>query len=122
MNREIKFRAFDDGVMIYSHNNEINTDYFQLSWFFNKIREDAIVMQFTGLTDKNGKEIYSKDYVKQGSDYYRIEMCVGGFECIELKLLKKGGYIEGSTYSFAVLSGRYCEVIGNVFEDKNLFQ
>jgi uncharacterized phage protein (TIGR01671 family) len=64
MNREIKFRAFDDGAMIYSHNNEINTDYFQLSWFFNKIREDAILMKCTGLTDNKGKEIYEGDIVE----------------------------------------------------------
>ena len=78
------------------------------------------VGQFTGLHDKNGKEIYSKDLVRQGSDLYRIELCVGGFECIEIRELKKGGFIEGSTYSFSVLSDRYCEVIGNVFENPEI--
>ena len=66
MKREIKFRAWDDGKMIYhdkmftdlTENNE------HLHHFFERIREDAVIMQYTGLKDKNGKEIYEGDIVK----------------------------------------------------------
>lgn len=116
MNREIKFRAFDDGVMIYSHNNEINTDYFQLSWFFNKIREDAIVMQFTGLTDKNGKEIYEGDKILCDGmigtvKYVNASFIIEWNEDIYSELLgwsdwERGKKNEGNEY----------EVIGNIYQ------
>ena len=57
MNREIKFRAFDDSEMLTM---PINTNY-GLSRFFGCLRDDAVIRQFTGLLDKNGKEIYEGD-------------------------------------------------------------
>jgi len=60
MNREIKFRAFDDGKMLTM---PIDTN-FELSMFFGFLRDDAIIMQYTGLKDRNGKEIYEGDIVE----------------------------------------------------------
>ena len=68
--------------------------------------------QYTGLKDINGTKVFSKDYVKQGDSLFRVEMCIGGFECIEIKLLKNGGFVEGSTYNFSILSDRFCESLG----------
>lgn len=64
MTREIKFRAFDDGKMIYSHNNSFNHSNVQLHWFFQHIREDAIVMQYTGRKGNLEVEIYEGDIVR----------------------------------------------------------
>ena len=72
--REIKFRAFDDGKMLYSHNNITNSSKFQNKWFFEKIREDAIVMQYTGLKDKEGREIYEGDIIAHPEFYETPEM------------------------------------------------
>jgi len=49
--REIKFRAFDDGKML---SMPINSNY-GISRFFGILREDAVIMQFTGMLDCDGK-------------------------------------------------------------------
>jgi uncharacterized phage protein (TIGR01671 family) len=58
--REIKFRAWNDGTM---STMPIETNY-GISRFFGYIQDDpdAIVMQYTGLKDKNGVEIYEGDF------------------------------------------------------------
>lgn len=116
--REIKFRKWHkelSDMTFWDGSKERN----QLFWHtLVEYPNMYQLMQFTGLKDKNGKEIYSKDVIKQGDSIYRVEMCIGGFECIVLKELKSGGYIEGSTYDFSVLSEKHCEVIGNIYEPK----
>jgi hypothetical protein len=96
----IKFRAFDDGKMIYSHNNMENDDFYQLSWFFKAIREDAIIMQFTGLLDKNGVEIYEHDKL----DNEEVVTCS----------IEQGCYFAG--HSPLCMSASHREVIGNIHE------
>lgn len=75
MNKELKFRAWDDGQMIYSDEwkesieKERDDDYTPLGSFFHAIREDAIVMQFVGRKDQNDKEIYEGDIVQADFGY-----------------------------------------------------
>jgi len=65
MQREIKFRAFDDGKMIYHDQVQpiLIENNNHLEQFFKTVRPNAIIMQYTGLKDRNGKDIYEDDIV-----------------------------------------------------------
>ena len=113
--RTIKFRAIKDdmsdfrfvyGNLIYDHkgNPRIQED-------ANKPTFTTCVngseCQFTGLHDKNGKEIYEGDIVTDG---------VGKFKIIyDLKLAGYQPYC-----IFRDEPENYCEVIGNIYENPDL--
>jgi len=77
--------------------------------------EDAVIQQFTGLFDKNGKEIYEGDIVKydSGSEYENEEY---------KKLLTSEVFYENGKYRIRYSADSYnwrkMEVIGNIFENK----
>jgi len=58
--REIKFRAWDGEQMI-APCNLWDRDDSPIEWLNNLPYPDSILMQYTGLKDKNGKEIYERD-------------------------------------------------------------
>ena len=78
------------------------------------IRERFELMQFTGLKDKNGKEIYDGDIVKYDDDIWQIEWN-NNTACFQL-LLNDGIGLHPLFDNF------HCEVIGNVYEHPNLLK
>ena len=97
---------------------------------------DEIVMQFTGLLDKNGKEIYEQDIVKWGMHGFSEE-CWHRYAIVEINPDIKFRIIfyinaktkekkESDNYEFHY--GRFAykdtqnhlEVIGNIFENPEL--
>jgi uncharacterized phage protein (TIGR01671 family) len=116
--REIKFRAFDDGKMVLQINTILTNEMDQLSWFFKSIRKDSIVMQFTGLQDKNGKEIYEGDLLKvydNRNGYLQVEFVnayVGGWVLTHPESVQK--------LSLGARAQNTIEVIGNIYENPEL--
>ena len=81
------------------------------------MRQDVIVMQFTGLHDKNGKEIYEGDILYEncigGDDKGQVVFMDGSFD-----LLSDDGAIGLGPQ---IIYGKY-EVIGNIYENPELLE
>jgi uncharacterized phage protein (TIGR01671 family) len=67
MNREIKFRYFHKGEMIYIDLYNYNTGV--LFKVYENQSKTSKFMQFTGLKDKNDNDIYEGDIVQWSDEY-----------------------------------------------------
>jgi len=116
MNREIKFRAWNGEAMEYGgFSIHATGEVFEISPLSN-VKKDSPLMQFTGLKDKNGKEIYEGDILKSESKEHPFIFDV---------VFRDGSYYMGQwpTYlcEFNLKTLKY-EVIGIIFENPNLLE
>lgn len=104
--KNIKFRAWHNQI------KEMFLDFPNMNVFFwiEQDHQDMEIMQFTGLCDKNGKEIYEGDILK---DYDNEQIAVVSFE--------DGSFI--ATYeniSTTIFEWSGEEIIGNIYENPEL--
>ena len=126
--REIKFRAWDYEMneMIYPHekydlehhvyimhNNGINYLNYQNSAMSNEL------MQFTGLRDKNRKEIYEGDIVKHNKNLFQI-IHSENQHVLVLRNIKQDTNWRDLNWCYNVR--KYIEIIGNIHQDKHLLK
>lgn len=82
--------------------------------------EESVLMQYTGLKDKNSKEIYEGDILKH--DLWKIPVKVfweyGGFMAQSTTgELGKRSYTDGTLYDMQLPK---CRIIGNIYENPEL--
>ena len=137
--RDIKFRVWDteNKEMLkvqeldfedtfYGGRLSIRTD--KYNDYFDM--EDMILMQYTGLKDENGKEIYEGDIIE-----FSYDMFVGNFNTFIAKgkvVFEEGAfYVEvfenerttkDEAYLLYSINLDTIEVIGNIYDNKNLLK
>ena len=119
---KLKFRAW------LKKRQEMDNEIDHISWLEDELycigdgitymvsAEDLVLMQSTGLVDKNGKEIFEGDIVKMSKDvyseptYYEVVRHRGGAYRLESKQHGCELWLRHTD----------CEVVGNVYENPGL--
>lgn len=126
--RDIKFRAWDikKNVMVCS----IEQSFFQMGvWFASCRNGNCVLMQYTGLKDKNGVEIYEGDILKQSVSEYdlvKVYFANGMFMC---ESVSKSRFTDTTHWKHfhSLFYDEYYKynnykVIGNIYEHSHLLE
>lgn len=143
--REIKFRVWHEDVMLFSPC--VEELLFEDGGYWTHIRQGDVaeIMQYTGLKDKNGKEIYEGDIIKtpyafNGGSFFDPEDWIGIwigkviFSAYHGAIVRKALVWDGAAMDDDLISyvnkpivkkstwsvKRNCEIVGNIHENKEL--
>ena len=131
--REIKFRIFDKNIPKNQSEKELKTSSgMMVDWEYVKkssYLKDAIngkypIMQYTGLKDKNKKEIYEGDVVIYEITKHRKEICVVEWSCdysagFHLKPIRMPNC---TPFRLGLDLQKDYEIIGNIYENPELLE
>jgi uncharacterized phage protein (TIGR01671 family) len=134
--RDIKFRAWDKKRKIILQVGSIDwTKRHRIEEVWcagdksSLLGEDIELMQYTGLNDKNGKEIYEGDIVKYFGKWkggnavppdfmpHRISWVMGGFHAIPMDIHTA---VSSHATNWKGVGHTDCEIIGNIYENPEL--
>lgn len=114
MSREFKFKNWNSEVKYMTDPYELrDATLFPMP---DRISfDDIIILQFTGLKDKNGREIYEGDIILCHKGKYKIVWDIedGGFSAISSSL-------SGAMINSGWLTIGGAEVIGNIYQNLEL--
>lgn len=122
--REIKFRAWHPPItqkgIGFMQIDPFITDGGINEQFEWGNKNNIVFMQFTGLLDKNGKEIYEGDIVRLGKLNVGVLYQPPSFI---MKQKNKSGWSDRwFTFDLYYKDPQFCEVIGNVWENGDLLK
>ncbi|WP_127849704.1 YopX family protein [Lacticaseibacillus hulanensis] len=131
--REIKFRAYSDHFKVMMPIEDIGWDDDGTLWVYvihpdsgpiEEIGDEVHLMQYTGLHDKNGREIFESDMVRWGDTPNSIEtpvrIALVKFDpdiCFESYI----GRFEYGNFAYKE-TDKYLTVIGNVYDNPELLE
>jgi len=106
--RIIKFRAWDAEMKIMSHDIQNNLGFY--------LGHNYTIMQYTGMKDKNRKEIYEGDIVeykgREGIKSYIVKYEYCGFSFVEV----------GHENCSAAFPTDKSKIVGNIYENPELIK
>lgn len=119
--KEIKFRAWDNCAkqMIYKHY------YIGFSGEIKPYNDSLILMQYTGLKDKNGKEIYEGDIciIYELTNTREVGKGLVVYDELECLYAIDKTPLQYHVYNTATNNPRAClKVIGNIYENPELLE
>lgn len=129
MNREIKFRAWDETIEEMLPVIELQWRDGEISGYrvgdttgsigtYNAALPDIHLMQYTGLKDKNGKEIYEGD-ILSGSQLRVVEWFAHGWR-VKVRTPKGDRWYDPFRKCDEIGDQLTSEVIGNIYENPDL--
>lgn len=138
--RDIKFRVWDNqhnkmtqcfdlNDFANDQDGEFGNGEFSIGWYDYKRSPpmvDNIIMQYTGLKDKNGKEIYEGDIIQYGS-YKAAEVIYSDYLtsfCLKFNDGKDGIYARalGQCNKRLKYIDEDVEILGNIYEHPELLK
>lgn len=135
MSREIKFRLWSKISKKFIETNNPNLEFvinnngylYSIENFYGEIyvlpQMDIEVLQFTGLQDRNGKEIYEGDILKYNFPYDERLKHISLVKFVETEASFGLKDIYGDEIPlYRIAANNYFEIIGNIYENPELLE